>query len=310
MFLGFFNDSDNSIRGARIFNFADDKKIAVKIKTIDDTAILQKAIDDFVEWCDINCLELNTDKCKIMSFAHKKSVIKATYTIKGVPIERVDHMRDLGVIMDPKLSFHSHMEYVKKKSNSMWAFVRRECYNSFNLQIAKSLFSSLVRSHLEFASCIWAPSDLTHKNLIESTQKNAVLHLLGDLHNSGENGYILAPYVDRCDKLDFDTLTRRRVNAMVLFIKKIISGRFESPYLRDLMELNTGKRSLRNPEFIKLKYSRTDYGLNAPFNYACRAFNFASLFIDPTLPLHTFKEKLTKLPDIAFGDLTRLKSIN
>lgn len=38
----------------------------------------------------------------------------------------------------------------------------------------------------------------------------------------------------------------------------------------------------RNPEFIKIKSSRTDYGLFSSFNSACRAFNFAALYIDPT----------------------------
>ena len=82
----------------------------------------------------------------------------------------------------------------------------------------------------------------------------------------------------------------------------------EAPQLRELLNINTGRRSLRNLEFIKLKGSVTDYGLNAPFNYACRAFNFASLFIDPTLPFYEFKKKLLKLPDGAFGDLTKLKN--
>ena len=80
----------------------------------------------------------------------------------------------------------------------------------------------------------------------------------------------------------------------------------DSPTLRSKLDLNTGIRTFRNPEFIKLKHSSTDYGLNAPLNYSCRAFNFAAIFIDPTLPFYEFRKKLIKLPDSAFGELTRL----
>lgn len=41
---------------------------------------------------------------------------------------------------------------------------------------------------------------------------------------------------------------------------------------------------------------------------ACRAFNLASLCIDPTLPFYEFKDKLLKLPDIVFGNMLKLKS--
>lgn len=308
LFLSYFNDSDEDITNVNIFNFADDKKQAATIKSFEDTKKLQRAIDKFVEWCEKNGLELSIEKCLIMTFYHKKSFIKADYNIKGVPIKRSDVVKDLGVIMDRKLSFVQHMEYAKKKAETMWAFVKRECYKSFNVDIAKILYGSLVRSHLEFASVVWNPSEITHRKSIESVQKGAVIYLRGDNINRQENKYLLPPYDQRCVELNFDTLARRRINASILFMKKIISGQMDSPTLRSQLNLNTGTRTFRNPEFIRLKGSTTKYGLNAPLNYACKAFNFAALFIDPTLPFYEFKKKLLRLPDTAFGDMTKLKS--
>lgn len=172
-----------------------------------------------MEWCKLNDLELNTSKCKIMTFSRKPNPILATYTINGQPIDRVSEMRDLGVLMDSKLNFNYHLEYMKKKADTMMAFVRRECYNSFNIDIAKTLYSSLVRSNLEFASVIWKPYHSVHKQLIESTQKSAVIYFRGDNINRRDNGYVLAPYIDRCKELGLTTLCRKRVNADVLFIK-------------------------------------------------------------------------------------------
>lgn len=49
-----------------------------------------------------------------MTFSHKKNPILNDYFIDDVKIERVFEIRDLVVIMDSKLSFVSHFEYIKK----------------------------------------------------------------------------------------------------------------------------------------------------------------------------------------------------
>lgn len=233
----------------------------------------------------------------------KRSIIEATYYIDGHPIERVNEIRDLGVIMDKKLSFLPHMEYARNKAKNMLAFVKRESFKSFNVDTAKLLYGSLVRSNLEFASSIWLPYHESNVMSIESVQKQAVLFLHGDNINRSENNYVLAPYQERCNDLKLCTLRRRHINASVLLLHKIISGRIHCPGIRNQLHLFQGVRSLRNPEFIKINYSRTDHGLNSPLNLACRLFNHAALFIDPTIRYDEFKLKLLKLPDKAFGQL-------
>lgn len=83
-------------------------------------------------------------------------------------------------------------------------------------------------------------------------------------------------------------------------------GKYINPNLRSLMQLNTGVRTLRNPEFIRLKLSKTNASTFSSFNNACRAFNHAAMFIDPTLPHCEFRAKLLALPDSAFVQFTKL----
>lgn len=135
----------------------------------------------------------------------------------------------------------------------MLGFVRRTCRKNFNLDIAKMLYRSLVRSHLEFASVVRSPYQEKYVNQVESVQKQTIIYLNGDFINRAENGYVLSPYLDRCRELELTTLVRRRINASVLFMHKTISGRYVSPEIRNRLDLNSGIRTLRNPEFIKLK---------------------------------------------------------
>lgn len=125
-----------------------------------------------------------------------------------------------------------------------------------------------------------------------------------ELWSNGE--FDIGPYVERSTSHDLTTLVRRRINAMVLFIHAIIIGRFNAPALRTKLNLFRGVRSLRNPEFIRLKTHKLEYLDFSPFNCACSAFNFAAMFIDPSLPHHDFKAKLIRLPDTAFGPRTKL----
>lgn len=85
-------------------------------------------------------------------------------------MDRVNEMRDSGIIMEPKLNFNSHREYVKKEADGKLAIVKRECFKALNLDNAKLLYGSLARSHLEFGSVIWSPYQPTHKKFVGSTQ--------------------------------------------------------------------------------------------------------------------------------------------
>lgn len=306
LFLIFFDDSDINIGTSTAHNFADDKKISRIIKSVNDAIELQKSIDNFIKWCDDNFLEVNLAKCKIITFVHKQQPIIYDYRIKGEIIDRVYEIRDLGVLVNSKFDFKPHIEYIKKKSESMLAFVRRTCRANFSDNIARLLYNALVRSNLLFASVIWSPHRLVGRRAIESVQKQAVIFLNKDYLNRSEKDYRLAPYDERCSKFGLVSLARTRINVAVIFMHKIIMNKYCSQTLRDAVNINNGNRSLRNPEFIRIKFYKTDYALHSPFVTACRAFNHAALFVDPTLPTHEFETKIKSLPDSVFGDLCRL----
>lgn len=305
LFLVFFNESNMNSEDISAFNFADDSKGACVINNRFDTEKLQGAIDKFNDWCAVNGLQINHGKCKIITF-HKKQKSRAIlhdYMMNGQIIDRVAEIRDLGVIMDQQLNFKSHIEFIKKKAEAALGFVRRQCRTKFSTDTSKLMYTALVRSNLEFANTVWIPHTGEQINLIESVQKQSTIFLTGEYINRSENNFRVTPYIERCQSLDFVTIIRRRINAAILFIHKIITGRYQSPQLRSEIILNTGTRSLRRPEFIRLKNYRTDTALYSPFNLACRAFNHAALYIDPTLDFFTFKAKLLKLPDTCFGTL-------
>lgn len=70
--------------------------------------MLQTSINNFVDWCKKKNLELNRDKFVIMTFIRRQKSIMNNYTMDGQKIRRVTEVRDLGVMLDQKLSFGAH----------------------------------------------------------------------------------------------------------------------------------------------------------------------------------------------------------
>lgn len=305
LFDVYFNDSDHLSTNTKDLNFADDKKIIHNsIRSIDDTPILQMSIDKFVKWCIENDLELNVGKCYILSITRKLSPVIAEYFINGTAIQRVHNIKDLGVHYDSKFTFTGHQEFIVRKAQSMLSFIKRQCHGRFNVSIAKLLYSSIVRSHLEFASSIWSPYHNVHIQSMESVQKQFVLYANHNRYTSADS-YNLRPYIDRCAELNLQSLVRRRINTAVFFIHDVLIGKINSQSLRDKIVLNTSTRYMRNPPLLRLTSCRNTYSNYSPFNFACRLFNLAVAHVDPTVPSLQFRHNVIQLDNLIFGSFGR-----
>lgn len=113
LFALFINDLSPRIH-SEILMFADDVKIFLKINDIADARQLQQDINTILNWCIENKLELNVNKCYVISFTRRSDITYQyfNYNINGNTISRVNTMRDLGITFDSKLYFINHMKNI------------------------------------------------------------------------------------------------------------------------------------------------------------------------------------------------------
>ncbi|ELU09998.1 hypothetical protein CAPTEDRAFT_76602, partial [Capitella teleta] len=78
--------------------------------------------------------------------------------------------KDLGVFIDQTLSFSTHIESTILKCNKICDIVKRTIGFNAPVNVKSSLFMSLCRSHLDFASPIWSPHLKSKAKQIESVQ--------------------------------------------------------------------------------------------------------------------------------------------
>jgi len=78
--------------------------------------------------------------------------------------------KDLDVLTDNQLKFHSHVTAVTRKARRLLGLIGS---HSFNFQTLPYLYKAIVRPILEYENIIWEPFYKGDENLIEQIQRKA-----------------------------------------------------------------------------------------------------------------------------------------
>ena len=77
----------------------------------------------FLKYCSMNFLNLNASKTVALRFGNQKTNIdKLTLNKQIIPLTSHKH---LGLIIDNKLSFNPHIDYICKKVRQKWYLLNR-----------------------------------------------------------------------------------------------------------------------------------------------------------------------------------------
>lgn len=258
LFILFINDVTSIFSDVNILLFADDMKIYKIIKNIYDCLSLQSNFMKFAEWCTINKLTLNIKKCQIMSFFRIKNPIKYSYTLNNHSLLSVSEIRDLGITFDTKLSFINHINMITSKAMKMLGFIIRISKDFKNIHTLKLLYTTLVRSHLEYNSSIWNPFYKSHAISIERIQHKFIRIINFKLGIPADN----IDYNSLLQTLRLLSLKDRRIINDLIFLFKIINNRFDSPELVSLINYHVPSRPTR----LKSIYHCNNTGTNSEQN--------------------------------------------
>ena len=279
LFLLFINDLPSVIVKSSILLYADDVKLYHASQS--DNPFLQADLDRITNWCNLNCIKLNLEKCKHMVFA-RKILFTKTYSINNKSLSSVDSIPDLGVTLDTKLRFDLHINCIVSKAFRTLGFIKRWAKEFKDPYVTKLLFTIL-----EYASVVWCPSYACDISRIESVQKQFLLFCLRHLNwGPVEN---LPSYNSRLKLIDLPSLEARRSMLNILFVFKLFNGCINCPVLLDKLNINIPMRPSRYLSFFKIEYFKQNYLNNQPFRIACIEFNKLYFVIDFYMPIHKLK---------------------
>ena len=186
--------------------YVDDTTLCVPLFKNGNNDQVSKEHLNVVNWSSLNGFKINTDKCKTTCY----SKTKLNQLVQLNNVKKVKEMKFLGVMINCKLTWHSHFKVLcSLASKRIFALrVLKPLLSKSNLVL---VYNATIRSLLEYSSPAFGstPDSLNHK--LERVQRRC--HRIICNLERGE----------KCDCGEFEELTSRRKRAMVKLFCKAVS---------------------------------------------------------------------------------------
>ena len=237
--------------GIQMFNYADDNTIMCQDKNQNNVIIyLQDMANKMTTWFTNNSMKINPDKFNAIMFGKNEYV---DFKFNGINVKSMDEVKLLGVNIDKKLNFDSHVSYLCKKTSRQVNALSRLRHIA-NENSKNMLYKTYIMSNFNYCSVIWNYCSSKSIIKLEKLNKRALRIVLND------------------DKCTYHDLLRISQNICLFSMRRecIMKTVFKCThniapsYLRDLFKVRNERMITRSKTYlIQPKVRTTRYGLNS-----------------------------------------------
>lgn len=253
LFVVFINDLPSCVE-SRVKMFADDTKVYTRSDSAGATEGLQEDINRLQQWSSDWLLRFHPQKCCVLKLGTKKSDAKyhmstrdSNGTVHTIQLAESEAERDLGVMIDSKLSFKQQVSKSAAKANRTVGIIRRS-FDYLTESTFVQLYKSLVCPVLEYGHCVWNPQSKLLCCELEDVQRRAT-KLLSWLKDK--------PYPERLRRLGLPCLEHRRSRGDMIEVYKYLHDSYDTQ--RPHFEHPSEQHSLRGHS---LKLYKKSFRLN------------------------------------------------
>jgi hypothetical protein len=100
-----------------MYNYVDDNTLSKSDKSIEKViSALEEDSNSLINWFSANKMQANLDKFQVISVGRKTHGKKVMFNLNGINISCEDEVKLLGVTIDFKLNFNTHISNICKKA--------------------------------------------------------------------------------------------------------------------------------------------------------------------------------------------------
>jgi hypothetical protein len=208
-------------------------------------------------------MQANPDKFQAIAIGNKTHDANVVFNLENALINCDDEVKLLGVTLDFKLNFHSHITNICKKAARQLNVLKR-IGNYLNRLGKLTIYHSFIISNFSYCPLTWHFCSEQNTRKIEKIQERALRFVYNDS---------VSPYDDLLERSKLPSLKTRRMRSIALETFKIVNRKCPV-YLQDLIVIKNNSYNFRYSNTADLPRPRTTrYGKNS-FRYeAARLWN-------------------------------------
>ena len=265
LFIIMINDLPNVLKHCSLSSFADDTKVVKTIKELTDQVLMAEDLINIFKWSEENKLPFNCSKFTLLQYCskHIQTVPEYHYlTLDRSKITKVDHVKDLGVIMSSNLKFNDHMTHIISRCKQLTRWLLRTFKSRDKLSMM-TLWKTLILSRLDYCSQLWSPNKVGDMQELGALQRTFTYYI-----NEVSN----LDYWGRLAHLKLYSIERRFERYNIIYAWKIIERIIVQPesFRETDISSRTGRKFLFSNSSQTHQVSKFS---ETPFNRVRKVFN-------------------------------------
>ena len=208
LFILYINDIINCSKYFIFILFADDTNLFYSCKNIFQLFdIANSELAKLSQWFRANKLSLNIKKTNYILFGNKRLPLNATLSVSidGILLQRVVSTKFLGIFVDEKLNWKTHIDHVAVKIAKGLGAIGR-VRNIVPNSVLFTLYQAMIYPYLAYCSIIWGSASAVSLNRLVVLQNRAVrLVTRANFRSSSNPLFARSKLLKLCDIMKFQT---------------------------------------------------------------------------------------------------------